>query len=118
MIPIFLIIISIFWAMNMGASNFAVFFAPSVGSNLIRRNKALLLFTIFVLLGSILVGGRVAKTLSGKIISSEFITSQVVLIILFSAGISLFLANILRIPQSTSIITVGSFIGVVFILSP
>ena len=106
-----LIVISIFWAMNMGASGLAVSFAPSVGSNIIRKNKAVLFFTIFVLLGSLLVGPRVAKTLSSKIIAPEFITQEVVLIILISACSALFLANILKIPQSTSIITVSSFVG-------
>lgn len=97
--------------MNMGASGLAVSFAPSVGSNIIRKNKAVLFFTIFVLLGSLLVGGRVAKTLSGKIIAPTFISEEVILIILFSACFALFLANIFKIPQSTSIITVGAFVG-------
>jgi len=106
-----LIIISIFWAMNMGASGLAVSFAPSVGSNIIKKKRAVIFFTLFVLLGSFLVGPRVAKTLSSKIIAPEFITQPVVLVILFSACIALFLANILRIPQSTSIIIVSSFVG-------
>lgn len=95
----------------MGASGLAVSFAPSVGSNIIRKNKAVLFFTIFVLIGSLLVGGRVARTLSSKIIPPGFISEEVVLIILFSACIALFLANLFKIPQSTSIITVSSFIG-------
>lgn len=108
---ILLSLISIFGAMNMGASGLAVSFAPSVGSNIIKKNKAVIFFTIFVLFGSILVGPRVAKTLSSKIVGQEFISKPVVLIILLSSGIALFLANLLKIPQSTSIITVGSFIG-------
>jgi len=108
---VLLIIISIFWALNMGASGLAVSFAPSVGSNIIKKNKAVIFFTIFVIMGALFVGGRVAKTLSSKIIAPELITQEVVLVILFSACIALFLANILKIPQSTSIITVGSFIG-------
>lgn len=111
MIPIILIVISVFWAMNMGASGLAVSFAPSIGSNIIKRNKTIILFTLFVITGSLLVGGRVAKTLSSKIIAPEFISQPVVLIVLFSACASLFLANLLKIPQSTSIITVGSFVG-------
>jgi len=111
MILIILIIISIFWAMNMGASGLAVSFSPSVGSNLIKRERAVIIFTISVLIGSLLVGGRVAKTLSSKIVSPEFINQDVVLIILTSCCISLFLANFLKIPQSTSIITIGSFAG-------
>lgn len=109
-----LIIISIFWAMNMGASGLAVSFAPSVGSNIIKKNRAVVFFTIFVLIGALLVGGRVAKTLSSKIIAPELITQPVVLVILFSACIALFWANILKIPQSTSIIIVSSFTGAGF----
>lgn len=106
-----LIIVSIFWAMNMGASSLAASFATSVGSNIIKKKSAIIFFTLFVLLGSFLVGPRVAETLRSKIIAPEFITQQVVLVILFSACIALFLANILRIPQSTSIIIVSSFVG-------
>ncbi|MCM8819522.1 MAG: anion permease [Candidatus Omnitrophica bacterium] len=108
---LFLIIISIFWALNMGASGLAVSFAPSVGSNIIKKNMAVVLFTIFVFIGAFFIGEKVAKTLSSKIISPEFVTQPVVLTILFSACISLFLSNILKVPQSTSIIIVGSFIG-------
>ncbi|MCM8798939.1 MAG: inorganic phosphate transporter, partial [Candidatus Omnitrophica bacterium] len=111
MTAILLLIISIFWAMNMGASGLAVSFAPSVGSNIIKKNMAIVLFTILVLIGALSVGERVAKTLSSKIISPEFITPPVVLVILFSASMALFLANIFKIPQSTSIIIVSSFIG-------
>ncbi|MCM8792509.1 MAG: anion permease [Candidatus Omnitrophica bacterium] len=111
MILIALILISIFLAMNMGASGIAVSFAPSVGSNIIKRKSAVIIFTVLVLLGALLVGGRVAKTLSSKIVSPKFINQEVILIVLFSACISLFLSNIFKIPQSTSIITVSSFIG-------
>ncbi len=108
---ILLIIISVFWAMNMGASGLAVSFAPSVGSNIIKKNKAVIFFTIFVLIGALLVGGRVARTLSSKIIAPELITQPVALIVLFSACVSLFLANMLKTPQSTSIIIIGAFVG-------
>ena len=108
---ILLLVISVFWAMNMGASGLAVSFAPSVGSGVIKRKRAVIFFTIFVLLGSLLVGGRVAKTLSSKIIPQALITEPVVLIILLSAGVALFLANRIKIPQSTSIIIVGAFTG-------
>ncbi|MDI6783946.1 MAG: inorganic phosphate transporter [bacterium] len=98
--------------MNMGASGLAVSFAPSYGSNIIKKNKTVILFTIFVLLGALLLGGQVAKTLSSKIIPAEYITQKIVLVILTAACISLFLANLLKIPQSTSIITIGAFVGV------
>jgi sulfate permease len=97
--------------MNMGASGLAVSFAPSVGSNIVRKDKAVVFFTIFVLIGSLLLGNRVATTLSSKIIGPAFISEEVALVILFSACVALFLANIFKIPQSTSIITVSAFVG-------
>lgn len=111
MIFLILIIVSVFLAMNMGVSGIAVSFAPSVGSKIINKNRAVIIFTIFALIGAFLVGGRVAKTLSSKIIPEAVINQPVVLIILTSACISLFLANLLKIPQSTSIVTVSAFTG-------
>lgn len=111
MILVLLFAISIFFAMNMGASGLGVSFAPSIGSDLIKKNKAVAFFTVFVFLGSLFVGDRVARTLSGKIIPAEFIDVNIVLIVLFSACISLFLANMLKIPQSTSIAIVSSLVG-------
>ncbi|MGC8976028.1 MAG: anion permease [Candidatus Ratteibacteria bacterium] len=111
MVSILLILISIFWAMNMGGSGYSVSFAPSVGAGIIKKEKAVFLFTLFVLLGSLFAGINVVKTLSSKIVPSEFLKEEVVLIVLFSSSISLFIANILKIPQSTSMVTIGSFIG-------
>ncbi len=111
MILLLLFAISIFFAINMGASGLGVSFAPSVGSNLIKKNKAVIIFTVFVFLGSLFAGGRVARTLSRGIIPAELIDINTVLIILSSACISLFLSNMLKIPQSTSIATVSSLVG-------
>ncbi len=109
---VLLITIAAFLAMNMGASGMAVSFAPSLGGKLISRKVAVLSFTSLILLGSLVTGRRVAHTLSGRIVSPEDLDSQVVLIIIIAAAISLFSANMLKIPQSTSIITVGSVSGV------
>lgn len=109
---ILLAIVSIFFALNMGASGVAVSFAPSYGSNLLSKNKIVILFTIFVLIGALLIGPRVAKTIGSKIIDKNFMTPDIVLIILTSASISIFIANILKIPQSTSIVTVGAVTGI------
>jgi len=111
MILLFLIIISIFWAMNMGASGMAVSFAASVGSKIVKQNKAVIIFTFFVLIGALLIGPKVGKTLSSQIIAPEFMNQKVVLIILTSSCISIFIANLVRIPLSTSITIVSSYIG-------
>lgn len=104
-------IISIFFALNMGASGVAPSFAAVYGAKLITRKSAVLLFGGFVILGAIILGRNVAVTLGGKLLAKEFISLPVVLIILSSASLSLFLANILKIPQSTSQVTVGAIAG-------
>jgi len=109
---IFLIFLTIFFAFNMGASGVAPSFASIYGARLIEKKKALLLFGIFVILGAITLGRGVAVTLGKSLLPKELLSIDVVLIILTSASLSLFLANILKIPQSTSQVTVGAIVGV------
>lgn len=108
---ILLSLIVIFFAMNMGASGIAPAFASSWGGKLIRKNQALLLFGIFVVIGGVILGRNVSLTLGKNIVPQKLISFNVVLIILSSAALSLFLANLLKIPQSTSQVSVGSIVG-------
>ncbi|MDP2984320.1 MAG: inorganic phosphate transporter [Candidatus Latescibacter sp.] len=104
-------IISIFFALNMGASGIAPSFAAAFGAKLITRKSAVVLFAVFVILGAIILGRNVAVTLGGKLLAKEFISLPVALIIVSAASLSLFMANILKIPQSTSQVTVGAITG-------
>lgn len=108
---IFLIILVIFFAFNMGASGIAPSFASTYGGKLIRKKNALILFGAFVILGAVLLGRNVTLTLGKNLIPKEFIGFDVVLVILGSAALGLFIANILKIPQSTSQVTVGAIVG-------
>lgn len=108
---IFLIAVVIFFSLNMGASGIAPSFASTYGGRLIKKRNALFLFGIFVILGAVALGKNVALTLGKSLLPQEFINFNVVLIILGSAALSLFLANIFRIPQSTSQVTVGAIVG-------
>jgi sulfate permease len=113
MLEIIAIIISFFFAMNIGASGAAASMGVAYGSGaILRPRNALILCAIFVFLGAVIGGGEVVKTISSGIIPSSLISIKVVVIILFSATISLFLANLLGIPLSTSEVTVGSVVGV------
>lgn len=96
----------------MGGSNFAASFAAAHGGRLISKRKAQILFGLFVILGALVLGGPVTQTLSTKLIPSESLSLEVVLIILFSATLSVFLANLLHVPQSTSLVTVAAIFGV------
>ena len=108
---IILIAVVVFFAMNMGASGIAPSFAGIYGGRMIKKKKALLLFPLFVIIGAILMGKNVAVTLGKNFLPAGLISFDAAMIILASAAISLFLANILKIPQSTSQVTVGAAVG-------
>lgn len=104
------VLISVFVALNMGVSGFAVSFAPSYGSRILKRSRAVLLYSLCIFLGGTLIGPRVVDTLAKNILLQQFSLSSG-LIILFSAGSMMFLSNRLKIPQSTSFVAVASFVG-------
>lgn len=106
-----LLLVSVFWAMNMGASGLSVSFSPSFGSGLLSRPVCIVLFAIFVLLGAVAFGDRVATTLKGRVIPQELITTTTATLFLGCAALSLLVANRIGIPQSTSIIIVFSLVG-------
>lgn len=108
---IFLILVTVFFAMNMGGSGIAPAFAAVYGGGLIKKRKALILFGVLVVLGAAFLGKNVALTLGKSLVPKELVSLEVALIILGSAASSLFLANLLKIPQSTSQVTVGAVVG-------
>ena len=113
MLEIIAIVISLFFAMNIGASGAA---AINGGCIWCRRhqehqNSAMDLLH-GVLTGAVLGGGEVVKTISSGIIPQNLLSIKIVIIILLSATISLFLANVIGIPLSTSEVTVGAVVGV------
>ncbi len=111
MLVVLLVLIVIFFAVNMGGSGIAPSFAAVHGAKLISHLNSVLLFSGFVLLGAMVLGGRVTKTLSSGIIDHKIFTFEVALIVLSSAAISLFMANMLKVPQSTAWVTVFSLFG-------
>jgi len=111
MIPLALIL-SAFFAMNMGGSGMSPAFAAPYGAGVISRKRAAFLFGLFVLLGAYIAGGRVVNTISRGIVPQNFIDTKVTLVVLLSAALSLLIANILRVAVSTSSVTVFSLISV------
>ncbi len=109
---VLIILISIFLAINMGVSGFAISFTPSYGSGLIKKKTASLLYTIFVVFGGVAFGTRVVNTLVSKLSYSYEYNSG--LLILITISLVMFLSNTLKIPQSTSFATVGAFSGAAF----
>lgn len=107
------IALALFFAMNIGASGTAAAMGAAYGSGAVATKRAAtFLVAISALLGAVLGGGEVVKTIGGGIIPSSLLSVEIVCIILASATLTLFLANLMGIPLSTSEVTVGSIVGV------
>ncbi len=107
------IAISMFFAMNIGASGAAASMGVAYGSGAVKSKRvALVIVAIGIFLGAYLGGGEVVKTLGSGIIPSTLMTVNIVIIILVSATLSLFGANLIGIPLSTSEVTVGAVVGI------
>lgn len=107
------ITVALFFAMNIGASGTAASMGAPYGAGAIKNKRlALLLVAITAFLGAVLGGGEVVKTIGKGIIPTDLLDAKIVIIILVGATLTLFLANIIGIPLSTSEVTVGSIVGV------
>jgi sulfate permease len=104
-------IIAIFLAINMGGSGTAPAFSAAYGANIIKKSLIPGLFGIAVFVGAIVGGQETAKTIGKGLLHPEMMTFTIVSIILFSVAISLLIANLFGIPQSTSQATVLSVIA-------
>jgi PiT family inorganic phosphate transporter len=98
---------------NIGANDAANCIGTSVGSGLISYRKGILLVAIFVMVGALLQGHNVMKTI-GKGIVTEQLPVTAVLAALLSAGFFVTLATWFRLPVSTSQAIVGGVAGVGF----
>lgn len=107
-IPFF---IAIFLALNMGGSGTAPSFSAAYGAGIIKRSTIPLLFGVFVLLGAIIAGDKVIKTIGGSVLPSEHMGVTVVSVVLLASALSIFFANLLKVPQSTSQSTVFALVG-------
>ncbi|MDD5555647.1 MAG: inorganic phosphate transporter [bacterium] len=110
--PILLVALVVFFALNMGASGIAPSFAAPVGASFMRKREAVALFSLFVVLGAILLGRRVSLTLGRDLLEGEHLTHAAAAVIIAAAAAGLLIANLAGIPQSTSQVTVGAIAGV------
>jgi len=99
-------IVAIFLAITMGGSGTGPAFSSAYGANVIRKSLIPGLFGIMVFMGAILAGKHTATTIGRELINPDVMTFSVVSIILFAVAISLLVANLFGIPQSTSQSTV------------
>lgn len=115
MMTLALIALTGWFAINMGASGLAPAFGSALGARLISERVATIAFSVFVVLGAVALGPRVAKTLSGALVPTTSFDVATTLCVLGAANLALFGANLVRMPQSTSWVTVASIatVGVI-----
>ncbi|MBE0634488.1 anion permease [Candidatus Bipolaricaulota bacterium] len=83
----------------------------SVGSGILSFRRAVVLVSVFAIVGGFLQGGQVMKTIGKGIVTSE-LPSLAVMPALLCAGLFVTLATVLKLPVSTSEAIVGGILGV------
>jgi PiT family inorganic phosphate transporter len=96
---------------NIGANDTANCIGTSVGCGLISFRKAVFLIAVFAILGAVLQGHHVMRTI-GKGIVKEDLTIAAVLVALICSGFFVSLATFFKIPTSTSQAVVGGVVGI------
>ena len=104
-------LLAMFLAVNMGGSGTAPSFSAAYGANVLKRTVIPGLFGIMVLAGALIAGKEVSLTLGEGLLDQSFFTPLNTSIILLSIGLSLLMANLIGVPQSTSQATVLSIAG-------
>jgi len=96
---------------NIGANDTANCVGTTVGCGLISYKRAVILVSIFVLLGALVDGGHVMKTV-GKGIINQPLDYLAIFVALLCSGVFVTLATFYRIPTSTSQAIVGGVLGI------
>lgn len=91
---------AVFLAINMGGTSISPSFSAAYGANVIRKSMIPGLFGIMVFLGAMIAGKGTASTLGKDLIQPDLLNWVLVTIILGSVGFTLFIANLIGIPQS------------------
>ena len=114
-IIIIFILISIVIAFGIGGNDETM--APLYGSRILNMKQILILAGIFAILGAIILGEGVSKSVGGDILLIDYDATgvsqnAVVLTILISTAIWLISASALGLPISTTHATIGAIMGI------
>lgn len=90
----------------MGGSGIGPSFSAAYGANIVNHTRIFGLYGLMVFLGAVFAGQKTSMTLGKGLIDPELLSYTMVSLILFSVAISLLIANLFGIPQSTSQSTV------------
>jgi len=111
--PIFILLLGAgaYVGWNIGANDTANGIATAVGCGLLSFKKAALLVAVFVIIGAMLQGEHVMKTIGKGIVKTD-LNYLAVCVALICSGFFVTLATFFRIPTSTSQAIVGGVVGI------
>lgn len=96
---------------NIGANDTANCIGTTVGCGLISFKRAAILVAVFAILGSVLQGHHVMKTIGKGIVKTD-LDFVAIIVALICSGFFVTLATFFRIPTSTSQAIVGGVVGI------
>lgn len=96
---------------NIGANDTANCVGTTVGCGLISYKRAVILVSVFVILGALMDGDHVMKTV-GKGIINQPLDYLAIFVALLCSGVFVTLATFFSIPTSTSQAIVGGVLGI------
>ena len=96
---------------NIGANDTANCIGTTIGCGLLSFKKAVVLVAIFAVLGAVLQGQHVMKTIGKGIVLADLSLGAIV-VALICSGFFVTLATFFRIPTSTSQAIVGGVVGI------
>ena len=102
----------LFLGWSLGANDAANIFGSAVGSEMVKFSVAVIVASIFVILGAVLQGAGASHTL-GKLGSVNAIGGAFT--VALCAGVTVFWMTRLKLPVSTSQAIIGAIIGWNFI---
>ncbi len=106
--------VALFMGLNIGGNNAAAAMGAAYGAKVRTKYQAVLLIGVFSLLGAMFSGEAVIKTLGSGILPKGTILLDGAIVAVGAAGVTVFLANVLRVPISTSQAAVGAVVGIGF----
>lgn len=106
--------VALFMGLNIGGNNAAASMGAAYGAKIRTKNQVVILIGIFSVLGAVISGGEVIKTLGTGILPAGTIVLKGAIIAVAASGITVFIANLMRVPISTSQAAVGSVVGLGF----
>ena len=105
------LVVAVFVGYNIGGSSTGVAFGPAVGSRIVGKFTAGVLFAAFALAGGWTIGRNVIDTMSNGIVPAAQFSPEASIGVLFFTGLSLLISNLYGVPASTSMTAVGAIVG-------